>query len=221
MLAHHLMTLDIGTNVLDSGAHLLNLVNDLLSLARVETHRLALQWEPVDVHALCISVVHIVRPLIEAKKLRLTTEITDDIGVLEGDAQRLRQILVNLLGNASKFTPEDGRLHFIVRGRKTEVEFIVRDSGIGIRAERLQRVFEPFVQADDDFDRRYAGAGLGLALVKRLTELHGGSVAVTSKIGQGSEFRVVIPRWRDESERWGPDSGGVTPEPQVVTIREN
>jgi PAS domain S-box-containing protein len=208
-------------NVLDSGAHLLNLVNDLLSLARVETHRLALQWEPVDVHALCISVVHIVRPLIEAKKLRLTTEITDDIGVLEGDAQRLRQILVNLLGNASKFTPEDGRLQFIVRGRKTEVEFIVRDSGIGIRAERLQRVFEPFVQADDDFDRRYAGAGLGLALVKRLTELHGGSVAVTSKIGQGSEFRVVIPRWRDESERWGPDSGGVTPEPQVVTIREN
>jgi PAS domain S-box-containing protein len=205
-------------NVLDSGAHLLNLVNDLLSLARIETHRLELRLEPVDVHTLCISAVHMVQPLIEAKNLHLETEIADDIGVLAGDVQRLRQILVNLLGNASKFTPEGGWVKFSARGRESEVEFIVCDSGIGIRAERLQRVFEPFVQADDDFDRRYAGAGLGLALVKRLTELHGGSVAVTSEIGQGSEFRVVIPRGRDKGDRWGPDFGRATPESQSVIV---
>ena len=197
-------------NVLDSGDHLLNLVNDLLSLARVETHQLELQLATVDVHGLCLAAVRMVQPLIEAKRLHLETEIAEDIGMVEGDVQRLRQILVNLLGNASKFTPEGGRLGFIAQGDESEIVFVVWDSGIGIRADRLQRVFEPFVQDDDDFDRRYEGTGLGLALVKRLAELHGGSVAVTSEIGKGSEFRVVIPRGQDEGSRWGPESRSAT-----------
>ncbi len=183
-------------NVLESGAHLLHLVNDLLSLARVETHQLELHLTTVDVNELSRAAMHMVQPLIEAKHLHFETDVPEDVGSVVGDAQRLRQILVNLLDNACKFTPEGGRLGVSVMGDATEVAFVVWDSGIGIRSDRLQDVFQPFVQVDDDYDRRYNGAGLGLALVKRLVELHGGSVAVKSKIDQGSRFQVIIPRWR-------------------------
>jgi len=204
-------------NVLDSGAHLLNLVNDLLSLARVETHQLELQLVSIDVHDLSVAAVHMVQPLIEAKRLRLETDIAEDSGSVVGDAQRLRQILVNLLDNACKFTPEGGRLGLSVLGGDREVAFVVWDSGIGIRSDRLQDVFEPFVQVDDDYDRRYAGTGLGLALVKRLAELHGGSVAVKSEIGNGSQFRVSIPRWR-AADTGGPE---LESESLVSGVRED
>ena len=195
-------------NVLDSGSHLLHLVNDLLSLARVETHQLELQLDAVDVDELSRMVLHMVQPLIDEKHLRLATDIPEDIGSVVGDAQRLRQVLVNLLDNACKFTPERGKLGFSVLANETEVVFIVRDSGIGIRPDRLQDVFEPFVQVDDDYDRKYEGTGLGLALVKRLVELHGGSVAVKSGIGEGSQFQVTIPRWRKNLSWRGTDHGG-------------
>jgi len=204
-------------NVLDSGSHLLNLVNDLLSLARVESHQPELQLVTIDVYELSIAVVQMVQPLIEAKHLRLETDIAEDSGSVVGDAQRLRQILVNLLDNACKFTPEGGRLGLSVLGGDKEVTFVVWDSGIGIRSDRLQDVFEPFVQVDDDYDRRYAGTGLGLALVKRLTELHGGSVAVKSEIGNGSQFRVIIPRWR-ATDTGGPE---LESESLVPGVRED
>ena len=194
-------------NVLDSGSHLLHLVNDLLNLARVETHQLELQLDMVDVHELSRMALYMVQPLIEAKHLHLEVDIAEDGGSVVGDAQRLRQVLVNLLDNACKFTPEGERLGFSVQGSDTEVVFIVWDSGIGIQPDRLQDVFEPFVQVDDDYDRRHEGTGLGLALVKRLVELHGGSVAVTSEIGKGSQFWVIIPRWRENLSWRGTDHG--------------
>ena len=116
---------------------------------------------------------------------------------MQADERRLKQILVNLLSNAVKFTPEGGEIGLQVLGDVEQqiVHFIVWDTGIGIAQENIGRLFQPFVQLDSSLSRQYAGTGLGLALVRRLAELHGGSVSVESEVGKGSRFTVSLP-WR-------------------------
>jgi signal transduction histidine kinase len=185
-------------NIYESGQHLLRLINDLLDLARVEEDRLVLQYQPVSVAEACRGAVQMIQPIAEAKKMMLELKIEVEAAVIEADERRLRQILLNLLSNAVKFTPEGGRVGLTARERNGGVEFIVWDTGIGIAAERQPLLFQPFGQVDDDLARRYQGTGLGLALVKRLTELHGGWVAVESTPGKGSRFHVWIPARQSE-----------------------
>jgi PAS domain S-box-containing protein len=178
-----------------SGRHLLALINDILDLSKLEAEKLDLQIEPVAVETLCQASMQMVAQ--SAAQKRLSTRLTIDpaLDIIAADERRLKQILVNLLANAVKFTPEGGTVALAAEGNRESgtATFTVRDTGIGIAEDDQQRLFKSFVQIDSSLSRQYEGTGLGLVLVKRLAEAHGGTVQVESAIGQGSQFRVILP----------------------------
>jgi len=174
----------------DSGRHLLRLIDDVLDLSKVEAGRIVLEPQDIDVPRLIEEVATTVRPLAESHGNELL--VTSPPAVIVSDPTRLRQVLFNLVANAARFT-ENGKITLDAECTATEAVFVVRDSGIGMSAEDLERVFEPFVQADGTSTRKVGGTGLGLAIARQLTELMGGSLTATSTPGSGSEFRVCIP----------------------------
>ncbi|HWA26906.1 MAG TPA: ATP-binding protein [Lacunisphaera sp.] len=179
----------------DSGRHLLELINDILDLSKIEAGMLEMHVEPVDVAALAEASLRFVREAARRKNLTLVAEVSPDTEPILADERRLKQILVNLLANAVKFTPEGGRVGLLVRpaaGRDV-LRFEVWDTGIGIANEHFERIFQPFRQIDSSLSRQHGGTGLGLALVRRLALLHGGCVDVESETGRGSRFGVNIP----------------------------
>lgn len=179
----------------NSGRHLLELIDDVLDLSRIEADQIELQRQDIRVDELCSAVVRVVRPQVAAADLRLRISSDGDVDVLRADPRRLKQILLNLLSNAIKFTAAGGKVSLDVERHPTEeaVVFSVSDTGVGIPPEQMHLLFEPFVQLDSSLTRKRGGSGLGLALSKRLTELHDGRIEVTSEVGQGSCFTVVIP----------------------------
>ncbi|HNM36263.1 MAG TPA: PAS domain S-box protein [Anaerolineales bacterium] len=186
-------------NLIDSsGHHLLSLINDVLDLSKVEVGKLELDTEKVFIEDLCQSSMVFVRQLAKKKNVLVNYLPDPAISTLQADARRLKQILVNLLSNAVKFTPEGGKVMLEVHANRDEgiVTFSVTDTGIGISEDNQKRLFQPFTQVDSSLSRKYDGTGLGLALVKRLTELHGGTVALQSEVGRGSCFTVSLP-WRE------------------------
>ncbi len=184
-------------NVYASGEHLLALINDLLDLSKIEAGKQQLFWETVDANEVCQASLTLVRQLAQMKQIQLTYTSIDPPAKIQVDPRRLKQMLVNLLSNGIKFTPEGGQvqLSVAIHAAAGRVEFAVKDSGIGIPAEDLPRLFQPFVQLDAGLSRRYEGTGLGLALVKRLAGQHGGDVTVASTgvPGEGSCFTIVLP----------------------------
>ena len=178
-----------------SGRHLLALINDILDLSKLEADKLDLQMEPVEVASLCHSCMQMVAQSAAQKHVRARLTIDAALDSILADERRLKQILVNLLANAVKFTPEGGTIALTAEGDRAAgtVTFTVQDTGIGIAREEQQRLFKPFVQIDSRLNRQYQGTGLGLVLVKRLAEAHGGSVYLESELGRGSQFRVVLP----------------------------
>jgi PAS domain S-box-containing protein len=179
----------------ESGEHLLALINSVLDLSRLEAGRLTIDIEPVLLRDVCLGALHMVQPHSKSKSQIVTFSSTPDNFWLHADVRRLKQILINLLGNAVKFTPENGSIRLEVQADFAEatVSFCVTDNGIGIAADDLPRLFEPFYQANRGLNRLYGGAGLGLTLVQRLAQLHGGSVEVISAPGEGSRFTVLLP----------------------------
>jgi PAS domain S-box-containing protein len=182
-------------NIENSGHHLLNLINDILDLSKVEAGKLEVHLETVIVSEICQSSLGFVKEPALKKGLQLNFVADPLVTTALADARRLKQILVNLLSNAVKFTPANGQVTLSVQANLAQhsLEFSVIDTGIGIAPEDLRRLFSPFTQVDSSLTRKYEGTGLGLALVKELTELHGGSVSVQSEVGQGSTFTVSIP----------------------------
>ncbi|MEZ4616194.1 MAG: histidine kinase N-terminal 7TM domain-containing protein [Caldilineaceae bacterium] len=182
-------------HVLDGGRHLLALINDILDVSKIEAGKLALEPNPVAVDSLCQSSLNFVRQNAAKKQLTYSVEIDPQVKLLIGDERRLKQILVNLLNNAVKFTPEGGQFGLRVRGEPEDdvVYFVIWDTGIGIAEEDLCELFQPFVQLDSRLTRQHEGTGLGLALVHRMVELHGGSVAVQSDLGAGTTFTISLP----------------------------
>ncbi|TBR60300.1 hypothetical protein B4U84_05310 [Westiellopsis prolifica IICB1] len=241
-----------------SGKHLLELINDILDLSKIESGKLELQLSEVSVKTLCNSSLAFIKQMALKKNIRTSTSISQNIGTIQVDERRLRQVLINLLSNAIKFTPEKGSVKLEVwveevggigdrgfsRGDASRRRvsgfsqstgigdspeetlrvdasaashrvrgsggqggdyvsgsvsssphlcFSVTDTGIGIAPEDIGKLFQPFIQLDSSFNRQYNGTGLGLALVKRIAKLHGGTVLVSSKVGQGSCFTVRIP----------------------------
>jgi len=180
-----------------SGDHLLTILNDILDFSKIEAGRLELEEAPFDVRTVIEESLQLVAPSARPKDVELTYTVDDAVpAVLLGDAGRLRQILVNLLGNAVKFT-DAGEINLtvtaqVLEGRRYEAHFAVRDTGIGIPADRLERLFKSFSQVDTSTTRRYGGTGLGLAICKRLSELMGGGIWVESELGKGSTFHVTI-----------------------------
>jgi PAS domain S-box-containing protein len=179
----------------ESGRHLLALINDILDLSKIEANKLDLQSEPVSVSDLCESSIRLVTEAAHKKTITISTDLDARVVLVMGDPRRLKQILVNLLANAVKFTPTGGCVGLELSGDPEggTVTFTIWDTGIGIAEADLGRLFRPFEQLDSRLSRQYEGTGLGLSLVSRLVHLHGGGVAVSSVLGQGSRFIVTLP----------------------------
>ena len=180
-----------------AGKHLLGLINSILDLSKVEAGKMELFVEGFDVKGLVDEVASTVRPLVERKNNTLEVHCAGDIGSVEADLTKTRQILFNLMSNAAKFT-EQGRIKLTVEAaREMDAEWVVfrlKDSGIGMTADQMKRLSKPFTQADASTARNYGGTGLGLALCKRFCELMGGWIDAESEIGKGSAFTVWLPR---------------------------
>jgi signal transduction histidine kinase len=186
-----------------SGQHLLTLISDVLDLSKIEAERLELVLESVEVPALCEEVAEAIAPLAAPHGNRLKVTVDPGLPPLVTDRTRLLQVLLNLLTNATKFTRE-GQIELSVGPQSGGVLWTVRDTGIGMDSATLGRIFEPFVQADSSSTREYGGAGLGLALCRRLARRLGGSIVVESAVGQGSTFRLWLPRVHPECAPQGP-----------------
>jgi PAS domain S-box-containing protein len=184
-----------------SGVHLLGLINDILDVSKIEAGKFDFYPETILVDDLVQSSLAFVKSQSLKKSIRLSYERDPQVSRIQADPRRLKQILVNLLTNAVKFTPEGGQVILQVRANAGEnlIQFSVIDTGIGIAAKDLARLFRPFEQVDSQLNRQYDGSGLGLALVQKLTDLHGGSVHVESEVGQGSCFTINLP-WVAERE---------------------
>jgi PAS domain S-box-containing protein len=175
-----------------AGRHLLALINDVLDLSKIEAGKLELYLETFDLHGAVVDVGTTILPLIEKNGNRLIVEAPSDLGAMRSDLTRVRQVLLNLLSNASKFT-EGGTITLAVARRNGEVEFRVSDSGIGMTPEQMGRLFEAFSQAEASTSKKYGGTGLGLVITRRFCQLMGGEVTVSSEPGRGSTFTVRLP----------------------------
>jgi CheY-like chemotaxis protein len=202
-------------DIFTSGNHLLLLINDILDLSKVEAGKMTLELEPQQVATLIQAGLQVVREKATTHQLRLTVDLAaglDDLGDVWLDQRKIKQILYNLLSNAVKFTPEGGEVRVTAQrvgqasvpygNHEHYLELAVSDTGIGIGTDDQARLFQPFTQIDSTLARRYAGTGLGLAMVKRLAELHGGAVALQSIPGKGSTFTVWLP-WRTDGGKQG------------------
>lgn len=184
-----------------NGNHLLELIGDILDMSEIETRQIALRRVSIPLSHLCESSLAVIQQSAGRKNIQLELKLPPQMPDLHVDERRIRQALVNLLNNAVKFTPEGGCITLEVTrldppGSPQDIAWIrfsVIDTGIGIAPENISRLFQPFSQLDQTFNRRYAGTGLGLALVKRIVELHGGQVGVTSELGAGSCFTIALP----------------------------
>jgi len=184
--------------ILKNGQHLLSLINDVLDLSKIEAGRMVLKYSQIDVQELLTSVVEEIQSMANAQHLVLRAEVEDGIDFLESNPLKLRQVLLNLVSNAIKFT-EQGEVtvtatRVISSGPQADqIALAVKDSGIGISSDIQAHIFEAFYQADGTYTRKFGGTGLGLSIVSQLTALLGGTIAIKSAPGQGSTFTVMFP----------------------------
>jgi signal transduction histidine kinase len=181
-----------------SGNHLLELINDILDLAKIESGQIKLEYAPTSIPQLCQSSLSFVKQQALKKQIQLHMIIPPHLPTIQVDERRIRQVLINLLNNAVKFTPDGGhvRLEVMLLTLESNQEYVrikVTDTGIGIAPENIDKLFKPFIQIDSALNRKYEGTGLGLSLVKQIVELHGGRVELTSELGVGSCFTVDLP----------------------------
>jgi signal transduction histidine kinase len=183
-------------DIRESGAHLLAMINDILELSRMDAGQAALHEEEFDPADVISEAMRMVEPQAASAGLSLSTGIAPNLPRLFADRRLVRQVLVNILANAVRFTPRDGTVsvHGFVKGEGLCLE--VRDTGIGIAAEDVPRALERFTQIDGKLSRKYDGAGLGLPMAKQFMELHGGALELTSTPGAGTEVRLTFPRKR-------------------------
>ncbi|HEY2069214.1 MAG TPA: HAMP domain-containing sensor histidine kinase [Rhizomicrobium sp.] len=177
-----------------SGAHLLSLINDLLDVAKIEAGRMDIEPEELDVRKTFDTALKIIGTKARERRQELIIEVDASAPRLYADERSLKQILINLVSNAVKFTPEGGRITVVAsRGRCGGFQIMVEDNGPGIPRDKIDKIFKPFSQVDNRYDRQGGGTGLGLALVRGLAELHGGRAWIESEYGKGCRAYVVIP----------------------------
>jgi signal transduction histidine kinase len=211
-------------SIQESGRHLLALINDILDLSKIELGKLELEIAPVPVEEVCQASLRFINHTAQRKRLKVFVTIDSVVASIQAvrpfraDARQLKQILINLLSNAVKFTPESGAIGLEVVGNAEQgaVHFTVWDNGTGIASADLEHLFQPFVQLDSSITRKYPGTGLGLALVHRLVDLHGGGISVKSEPGKGSRFIVSLP-WQDsEPTESAETASSITPSPEGI-----
>ena len=185
---------EYATDIHSSGAHLLSLINDLLDVAKIEAGRMEIEPHALDVHRTFDTALKIIGAKAKERNQTLAIEIDPSVPQLYADERALKQILINLVSNAVKFTPEGGRISVVCsRARSGGFQVMVEDNGPGIPREKLDKIFKPFSQVDNRYDRQGGGTGLGLALVRGLAELHGGRAWIESDFGKGCRAFVVLP----------------------------
>ena len=184
----------------DSGAHLRDLIGEILDMSKIEAGRMELRYEDIDMRQLANDILATAHPLVQEKNLELILDLSDDVGTILADRTRLRQVLWNIMGNAIKFT-EKGSVTLAMKMDKDMLLVAVRDTGIGINPEDMSVVFEQFQQVDGSLNRSVGGTGLGMPITKKLIELHGGEIGVDSVPGQGSTFWFTIPKNEQVSVR--------------------
>jgi len=180
-------------NISKGGKHLLNLINDILDLSKVEAGEMELDYERFYVSLAIDEIKTIISPLAIKKNICLDVKVEPQLGMIGADKTKLKQILYNLTSNAIKFTPEKGYVTIEARRSGNFVQVSVMDTGIGISKNDMDKLFQPFKQLNRYITREYEGTGLGLALVKKFVEMHGGKIRVESKVGEGSIFTFVLP----------------------------
>jgi signal transduction histidine kinase len=178
--------------VLVSSEHLLNLINELLDLAKIESGRMEVYAETFKLDDIVRMATSTVEPMLKNGRVRLVTEIDPDIPPLKTDRDKLKQAVLNLLSNAVKFT-ERGEIKVSAFRNDGLLTLTVSDTGIGMKKEALDFIFDEFRQADMSSTRKYGGTGLGLAIVKKFINLMGGDISVASEVGKGSTFTITIP----------------------------
>ncbi len=184
---------DYAKDIRESGQHLLALINDLLDLSKAEAGKLELHEVEMDLQGAIDQSIAMVQPRAEGNGILMTCVAPVDLPAIYADERKIKQVLLNLLTNAVKFTPVGGEVRVEVLWSETQFAFVVRDSGIGIEEQDLERVMQPFAQVDSSLNRKYEGTGLGLPLVKSLVELHGGDIDIQSDPGRGTTVGVTLP----------------------------
>jgi signal transduction histidine kinase len=179
--------------ILSSGRHLLSLINDILDLSKVEAGRMELEISSFSLPSAIENTLTLVRDRAARHSLGIEQCIDSRVGHVVGDERKVKQILLNLLSNAVKFTPEGGRIEVRAAPLDGAVAIAVSDTGIGIAPGDQETIFEEFRQVNTDYVRKREGTGLGLSLARKLVELHGGKIGVTSAVGQGSTFTFTLP----------------------------
>jgi signal transduction histidine kinase len=180
-------------DIRDSGQHLLSLINDILDLSKVEAGYSPLEISSVDLKMLLESSLTVVREKSLKHGIELLFEVEDDVPNIQADERKIKQVVFNLLSNAVKFTPDGGRVGIEAHQENDVVQICIWDTGIGISEDDLEKIFGEFVQTDTSLTKKYEGTGLGLALVRRFVNQHGGKVWVESEIDKGSRFIFTLP----------------------------
>jgi signal transduction histidine kinase len=182
-------------------SRLTNILNDLLNLSRIESGKIGMEFEELDLRVPIEFILTSLKPQADGKSIQLAMEIQKDLPSVYADRQRLEQILTNLIGNAIKFTPEGGKIMVSAKslnGQENRVAISVKDSGIGIPEDQREKIFEKFHQVEDSLRRSIAGTGLGLAITRGLVEAHNGKIWVESEVGKGSTFTFTLPMSKGE-----------------------
>jgi len=176
-----------------SGEHLLSLINDILDLSKIEAGRMELDLATFHLPSAIDNAMTLIKERAGRHGIALARSVDEQLGAFTADERKLKQILLNLLSNAVKFTPEGGKIGVIARQLDDCVEISVSDTGVGIALEDQSAVFEEFRQVGNDYTRKSEGTGLGLALVLKFVELHGGAIRLESEPGKGSTFTFTLP----------------------------
>jgi two-component system cell cycle sensor histidine kinase PleC len=179
-------------DIRDSGQYLLDVINDILDMAKIEAGRMQIEIEEVDVNRILAETLRIINPRAQSKQIEVTTETAADI--VYADRRGLKQVLLNLMSNAVKFTPRGGRVRICAYHNAETVCFVVEDTGIGIPAAAVQTLGRPFEQVQSTFTKTHQGSGLGLAIAKSLTEVHGGTLRIESTPAVGTSVFITLPR---------------------------
>jgi PAS domain S-box-containing protein len=185
-------------NISVSGNHLLGIINDILDISKAEAGKLNLQYEKLQIPRMLQEIVEIMKPTASEREITIHTEIDPNVETIEADSGKLKQIIYNLAGNAIKFCDENGNVTIRVKRSENSITFEIEDDGIGIKEEDLDKLFQPFSQLDETTQKEYEGTGLGLSLVKKLVDLHGGKVWVKSQYGKYSIFGFNLPLIPDD-----------------------
>ncbi len=182
----------------DAARHLLDLINQVLDISKIHAGRMELSFSQVQPNQLVEHCMQLVRPRAEEKALSLAIDVPEDIPAMEADSTRLKQVILNLLSNAVKFTPEGGTVRIALRhlADRDLVELVVEDTGEGMTPQEVARACEPFEQIHDQLNKKHEGTGLGLPISIAIVEMHGGRLEISSRKGEGTRVRALLPRSR-------------------------